>query len=631
MKKLFKYLVVSLFLLLYSVLNAQSLDSLKSALSQRELSDQERLELLLIITEEYVNRAPDSALYFIEKGKDLISPALPTALRLKWWVNEGAVLIKNQQLEQAKNVLLKAAGNDDISKYPQIKGKCFVNLAAVYLHQQTYDKSLEIINQAFPLIEGDVNLEVRAFNNVGILYSRLGDYEKATINLERALKLNISDDRVKLSTLINLAALYSDKKQYEDAIIMYQKAGKLAEKFQHFPAMAVLYSNLSNLYNETHEYELSLSNAIKGLKIKKEHNLPGQVFSLNNVGYANYLLGDFRESIHYFQEALPDARGKERQVLLLNLKNSYEKTGDLARSLNYFDRYIKLKDSLDDLDYKAKVVEIDTKYETEKKQYQIDLLNVKNQNQKATIERKNLLISSILLIGILGIGFIYLLQHQNKIKQKLEKEILQQRLLRMQLNPHFLFHALNGIQSYLYNNQPDKSINYLSSFSSLMRFVLDRSEQEWVNLEEEIEMLNYYLQLQQLNFNDQFTYEISVDKNINISELNVPTLLTQPLLENALIHGLNQIKDGKLNLHYSKTGDGLLIRLTDNGNGYKNTSNNANKMHNSMSTDLIIRRLKHLQKKHRAKVGLEFSTLTDDALRPGTVVDIYLPIVYKNL
>ncbi len=629
-----RYLIFVVFQLLYTLsASTQSIDSLRKALQNDRLTTEDSLSLLMLTSKAYASVNPDSALYFVKKGQHLINENLPVALKLEWWVNAGGIYLTNRMSNEAKEVLALAMAKEEIDELPKIKKKAMLNLAAVYLNLQIYDQSLELFKATLPLIQGEEVLEIKAHNNIGILYSRLGDYEKALVNFKKALALNKLSDVAKLSTYINLAGLYAQRKEYEEAIDAYIEASNLAEHLNHFPAMAVLYSNLSNVYNETENYQKSLEFALKGLDLKEKHQLPGKIFALNNVGYAYFLLEQYDKAISYYQEALPIAKGKEELGLFLNLKNAYEKDGAFAKALHFFDLYTTLKDSLDALDYKTKVADIDAKYESEKKEYEINLLRFKNENQQAALGRKNQLIAGIIIVSLLLIGFIYLFQHQLKIKQQFEKTVLRQRLLRMQLNPHFLFNALNGIQLYLHDNKPEKSIDYLSSFSKLMRFILDKSEEEWVSLAEEIEMLDHYLQLQQLNHNDGFTYKITVGEDIEPSDLMVPALVTQPILENAVIHGLSGFSDGEISLSYKKDGDGLNVQVVDNGIGHDSKKDNANRMHNSMGTTIIINRLTMLKKKFKSKIGLNISTAKSDEgdPRPGTLVNIQLPWVVRPI
>lgn len=135
---------------------------------------------------------------------------------------------------------------------------------------------------------------------------------------------------------------------------------------------------------------------------------------------------------------------------------------------------------------------------------------------------------------------------------KLNKDLATSQLtaLRAQMNPHFIFNALNSIQQYILTGNVDQANKYLSKFSRLQRDVLNNSDQNFISLEKEIEMLNLYLELEQLRFNENFEYHIIVSEDIDSTELLIPPMILQPFVENAIWHGLMSKKDiGKLWFH----------------------------------------------------------------------------------
>jgi hypothetical protein len=182
------------------------------------------------------------------------------------------------------------------------------------------------------------------------------------------------------------------------------------------------------------------------------------------------------------------------------------------------------------------------------------------------------IISGSLLTAFLGlIGLVVLLLRKNRKiiieseKQKLLQTELQ--VIRAQLNPHFIFNALNSIQSLINKHDVEGANRYLAEFSMLLRNTLVNTELERLPLEKEITILDTYLKLEQLRFN--FKYEIKVDSNINSYETELPSLLLQPLLENAVKHGLGDHRhDGELLLFFKRSGNDLIAIIGDNGNGF---------------------------------------------------------------
>jgi hypothetical protein len=177
-------------------------------------------------------------------------------------------------------------------------------------------------------------------------------------------------------------------------------------------------------------------------------------------------------------------------------------------------------------------------------------------------------------LGLGLIGFIILLFRTRKQKQKLEIEQLQKQQIQTELksihaqfNPHFVFNALNSIQGLITKNDMEGANRFLSEFSTLLRDSLKESSHEMVSLLTEIKMLDSYLKLEQLRFG--FTYTIEVDDAIDRNAIEIPFLLLQPLIENAVKHGVSYLYDkGNLMINFKKSSGDMLVVISDNGKGF---------------------------------------------------------------
>ncbi len=187
--------------------------------------------------------------------------------------------------------------------------------------------------------------------------------------------------------------------------------------------------------------------------------------------------------------------------------------------------------------------------------------------------KKELLLYSLLvgsLVGLIFLVILYLNKKKNK-KRLAEKEQqkntakLQLNSIRSQLNPHFLFNALAGIQNLMNRNEVDKANKYLSKFSRLTRNVLD--DKELISLAQEKTLLDDYLQMEQLRFG--FEYEINYSEDLDLANIEIPSMLLQPFVENAVKHGISQkATDGKVIITFTKQANDLQLTVTDNGNGF---------------------------------------------------------------
>jgi len=170
----------------------------------------------------------------------------------------------------------------------------------------------------------------------------------------------------------------------------------------------------------------------------------------------------------------------------------------------------------------------------------------------------------VILLLIFSVFYIFWMKKQNDRKRLEEKSKL--KMLSAQLNPHFVFNALGSIQGLLNDNQIEKANQYLVGFSSLLRNTLASSENEIHSVENELKSINNYVELEQLR--NPFKYNFSIDENINIYETEIIPLLIQPLIENAIKHGISNKANAELTISISKNEDDLIFEITDNGKGF---------------------------------------------------------------
>jgi ligand-binding sensor domain-containing protein/putative methionine-R-sulfoxide reductase with GAF domain len=228
-------------------------------------------------------------------------------------------------------------------------------------------------------------------------------------------------------------------------------------------------------------------------------------------------------------------------------------------------------------------------------------------------------------------------------RQKAEIEVLQNKQkatesrlqsLRLQMNPHFLFNALNSIQQMILANEEMVATRYLSRFSKLLRSILIHSDKEMISLKEELDILKLYVELESVRFKEAFTYSIHCDEEIDVDEVKIPTLLIQPFVENAIWHGLMH-KEGMrhLKISFTEQGDFVHCVVEDNGIGRQKAremklSTGQDKNHTSKGIAVSMERLKAMQKNGGAPGALEIQDLIDEqGHAQGTRIDIHLPIL----
>jgi sensor histidine kinase YesM len=276
-------------------------------------------------------------------------------------------------------------------------------------------------------------------------------------------------------------------------------------------------------------------------------------------------------------------------------------------------------------------IEIQTKFETERKDTEILNLSRQNELKEMQLRQTRWFLFGLGLMVILILMLAIILIRQSRLRAAQEKLIIQQKLLRSQMNPHFLFNSLTSIQNFMIKDKEGPAANYLSRFSRLMRHILNSSSRETVNLEDELDTIENYLSLQKVRYRDMFDYEIIVDNNIDPEFVLVPPMLAQPFIENSIEHGFKN-KEGKGNLviRFSKAGEMLQLEITDNGIGRDKAMEilrNQNKDHRSMATNITLERLHALNRKSKKKIVLHIEDLFDEKGNPsGTKVSFEIPI-----
>lgn len=238
-----------------------------------------------------------------------------------------------------------------------------------------------------------------------------------------------------------------------------------------------------------------------------------------------------------------------------------------------------------------------------------------------------LIVLAVFIIFLIVRFFSRRIARKEAEKTRINKLLAEYQLmgLKAQMNPHFIFNCLNSIQRYVLDHDISQAYDYIAKFSKLIRRVLDTSDKTITNLSDEIETLQIYVELEQMRFEKQFVFELHVDESISLDQVQIPSLLLQPYVENAIWHGLMPLHksvQGKLSLTVTKAGDNLLITIDDNGIGRIQSQKFKSANHISKGMSINQRRLdslNYLLAKQNASV------VVDDISTGGTRVTISLP------
>lgn len=591
------------------------------------------------------------------------------------WHNIGFVYYKKGDFETAlkhyETALKIREGCSDRSGL----ASSYINIGLAHMQLGDYAKAISNYLRALKISEEISNERMTAmcYSNIGDIYQAQGNAPLALKNYFFALKtFEKIDDKSTLVVAYNtIGSMYYSQKNYAEAIRYSNKALQLATALNDKTGLSLSYSMLGLIYMDNHEYDKALKNFMNGLKIDMEiGDTQGMAISYENIGSVYFHLGRFDEAakkdsaafvlytenddkmgiaqIHlnsggidmirkkykdaeaHFLKSIALAKEMDNLAIIKDaserLSVMYETMGNLSESLKYYREYTAAKDSLFNESNVKKIVELEMNYDFDKKEAALKAEQEKKDLKTAEekrIREFEMLALLVLLVVIIVIGWLFI--RQNKLKAGQQAMQLEQQLLRSQMNPHFIFNSLIAIESFIYNNEPKTAGRYLSGFARLMRLILENSRKETVTLAKEIEGLENYLQLQRLRYDNAFDYKLNVSPELETDFAEVPPMLAQPFIENAIEHGLRDIKEGGLiEISFSKKDNNLLLEIRDNGTGIHQKTGSG---HQSLATTITKERIELFNKKNKQKASFSVTDAYPLQERKGVLVQFILPVL----
>lgn len=243
---------------------------------------------------------------------------------------------------------------------------------------------------------------------------------------------------------------------------------------------------------------------------------------------------------------------------------------------------------------------------------------------------------SILILSILTFIIIFNLLRKranNKMKNQNLLLDMEVRALRSQMNPHFIFNSLNSAQEYIFNDKPQEANKYLSVFSKMVRMSLNFSSKNAISILDEINYLNLFLQLEKMKYEAKFDYSIHVDDAIVCDYTYIPSMILQPIVENAVVHGvLNKSGNGFIKISFQQNNEFIICKVEDDGIGRNESKKRKNMQGNSISTNNIIHRIHLLNTNHRKnKIEYKFTDKYDaNHISTGTLFEVKFPLNFIN-
>jgi tetratricopeptide (TPR) repeat protein len=486
--------------------------------------------------------------------------------------------------------------------------------------------------------------KIHSFIEIALYSSYVGNWTEALGYLKRALQLarEFHDDRSIAIIALNFSKVYLHQRQVTLAFYHVRKAQRsfLQEKdLYHSAQCAHSIGNIASVQGNIELAKTSYEQAISFFKNEKMESDLAEVYQ--DYGQLCIQIGDLSKAKYYFELSVKSDNivhsisliDRYKLLSMLSMKN-----GDLRNALKFQNDYIQFLESNSIKRNDSKIAELTSSNLREERERLIEVQQRRIEKEKKEqeilkLQNDRVLYISLIIIFAIVFSLVILILRMKQVRSRQEQREaeLSQTLLRTQMNPHFVFNAMSVIQSYIYENNPEKSSQFLVNFSRLMRLILENSPKEFIPIELELEILDKYLSTQKMRFENRFSYVLNVSEDLLSNKAMVPPMITQPFIENAIEHGqLHTVKGGEIIVEMKELSGKLVITISDNGVGRKKSAQTKKiRTHKSMAIDITRERIEILNKKYKFNGSLTFSDL-DEKKQQGTLVSIVLPLKYDT-
>ncbi|MCB0755126.1 MAG: histidine kinase [Flavobacteriales bacterium] len=513
--------------------------------------------------------------------------------------------------------------------------KSMINLGGVYSQIDSTQKAMEILMESAGILEHyqDSSMLMYVYTNIGILMGAVKNREEQLEFSKMAFAMggNRIHDQRTLTLATNLSVNYSNSGMNDSALALGNRILTKAREFKNPKNLTQILAHLANVSTKLENYEDALRYADEVLEYENQitHN---QTFcsAYTYKGIALGKLGRHKEAIENLEKANDYAKiegaMQRKTMVLYQLHQAYQKVGDYKLAYNALQEYQLLNDSLRSAENVKILNDLETKYQTEKKEQQVRDLSQQNQISELKLRQRTIWIIVLIIAAIAVAGSIFFVSRQRLLKE--QQDALENKLLslRVQLNPHFIFNALTAVQNYMLSGKDlRQATRYLSNFAKVMRAFLEYNQEETITLDKELYALGLYVGIQELRFSNGFDFEVNVGEDILPEETLVPPMIMQPLIENAIEHGIRNVENGKITLSYNLKGDQLEMRLEDNGIGRKRAAEENKKAENksSLATKITTERISLLNRKGNGTYTFTMNDANPDGT--GTVAVFTIP------
>ncbi|MBL7915069.1 MAG: histidine kinase [Bacteroidia bacterium] len=518
--------------------------------------------------------------------------------------------------------------------------QAYRHLGALYLPKSDFTTSLDYAQKAIKeaIDIGDTITAQVIENNIAQIYAMMGDFEHAIPGFKKFYRaaLHLGNEKSIAMAVNNIALCYLNLENLDSANLYLEQVIHYGEKLKDDQLLAYGYTNMGGLLDKKGQYKEAQKNFELALRLAEENNFTEIIIQANTgLSEANFYLNNYEEASRF---ALQGIEMSKKAGVVQNQYEGYKLLTDIYKSQNKFkealeayQNFIILSDSMR-VEGKKQIV-IERKEQEFKRQIDRAYSDAKI---KETEMRNQYL---FMLIAIIVVTFFisFLFYKRQRDARQIQKETAltlqisetELKALRSQMNPHFLNNAFISIQEFLRENKPDEAEKYLIQFSKLMRAVLNCSDKKEIPLSQDLQILEWYMQFENLRLDLPFIYHIDIDEKIDIENTYVPPLILQPMVENAIKHGLMPKQaTGNIYIIIEQIEDTIHAIVEDDGVGRnlnKKVTEPMLKNHQSMGMKITRERLNILNAMKNIHADLKIIDLTKDNKPSGTRVELTLP------
>jgi len=585
----------------------------------------------------------DQALFYYRKAADIYQITGNERELITTLINSANVYSETGRYEEAisnfEEALFRSEATHDEEGVASVRS----NMGVIYQAQGNYPMALESFNKSLDYkrkTNDSLSMTVMLYN-IGDTYHLLKKTDKALESFREALNLAQKNDYSSILTAINssVGKVYAQRKEYEKALIFYKISMESSQELGNIKQTAISLVYIGEVYLALQRPAIARENFYQAIQIAKETGLPS-IQANGLLGLAESYLDEknYGKALPYTEQA--NLIGKDLELLEVQknaahqLSEIFENTEQYQKALAYYQTYKSLNDSLFNKENIERITQLEYEY---KYKQALDSANIRELKLTRTVfdtsqdlakTRQNYLwaIIGILLISI-AMGTMIFIEKLKNEKSKTKNAIVEQKLLRSQMTPHFIFNSLSVLQGMILNKEEGKSVSYLSKFSKLLRIILENSRDKLVLLSKEITAMENYLSLHNLEDN-QFDYSIDVAPSIDTKSLLIPPMLIQPFVENAIEHAfLGQCGENKIEISLRLDQQQLICTISDNGIGIATQAGSPSSTKKSLATTITSERLKILSKDLKMKGEIRIADRSKFNEK-GTLVTLTIP--YKH-